>query len=442
MSQLTTYKIPYTSEYDFIELRRQYSAGVRLVYNRLLDDGKDNEIRNLFKTEYNLPLLKSFHIANIISEAKGLYKKHNGRKIIFGSKRKLKEYNKGLISKDELKNIRLRNFNICGEWRYKGNRHFVLDIANDRIIFKQDRKHHYVLNISGLSKKRKSTLLQLQHDCLNKKDSFAISVGTNEIKITFEPKKKRIHLKSNRYIGIDLNPTNIGISVCEDGKVLHTQEFNFSGLIDKFIKSKKASDSKETTYLNNKLDYELLEISNIVAKLQKHYQCRFVFIEDLKFKKSNNLSKRVNRLTKNLWKRNNFVSNLTKHIEIIGGRVFQVNPAYSSIIGNLCHSYSDSVNASIEIGRRGYEVIIRKNKKFYPDLTTDSLKNQWKEHLTEDVKSWKELCAKIKNMKLRYRVSLDESDCSGTHYMKSIKSFVDLYLFNGKSIGLNMYIDA
>jgi hypothetical protein len=62
----------------------------------------------------------------------------------------------------------------------------------------------------------------------------------------------------------------------------------------------------------------------------------------------------------------------------------------------------------LEIGRRGYNVIIKKNKMFYPKLTVKTIKDQWKKYLTEEVKCWKDLHLLIKNSKMKYRVSLDD----------------------------------
>ncbi len=112
-----------------------------------------------------------------------------------------------------------------------------------------------------------------------------------------------------------------------------------------------------------------------------------------------------NRKNKNLWKRELFINNLTKRLNILGINIFKVNPAYSSFIGNLRHDYTDAVNASIEIARRGFEYRIKKNKTgFYPNLL---VKHQWKETATKYT-DWKKFFIEIKNLKLKYRVSLDE----------------------------------
>lgn len=112
-----------------------------------------------------------------------------------------------------------------------------------------------------------------------------------------------------------------------------------------------------------------------------------------------------NRKNKNLWKRELFISNLTKRLSILGIELYSVNPAYSSFIGNLMYDYTDAVNASIEIARRGFEYRIKKNKTgFYPNLL---VKHQWKEMATKYT-DWKKFFIEVKNSKLKYRVSLDE----------------------------------
>jgi hypothetical protein len=61
----------------------------------------------------------------------------------------------------------------------------------------------------------------------------------------------------------------------------------------------------------------------------------------------------------------------------------------------------------MEIGRRGYECIIKKTKQFYPELKLkDVLIDQWKDKINIDnFKTWKDLFNFIKNLELRYRVS-------------------------------------
>ena len=89
------------------------------------------------------------------------------------------------------------------------------------------------------------------------------------------------------------------------------------------------------------------------------------------------------------------------------------------------YSFEDSINASLEIGRRGYNCIILNNKKFYPEFNLSSLKDQWKEHFSDGIKSWKEFYLEIKNSKLKYRVSLNNKVFSHINE----KSNVDYYFY-------------
>jgi IS605 OrfB family transposase len=157
-------------------------------------------------------------------------------------------------------------------------------------------------------------------------------------------------------------------------------------------------------YFQNRLKFETFEISKSISLVTKQFNRKSVFIEDLHFKGSS-IIKISNRKNKNLWKRELFVYNLTKRLNIMGIKLYSVNPSYSSFIGNLMYDYTDAVNASIEIARRGYEYRIKKNKTgFYPNLL---VKHQWKE-MAAKYTDWKKFFIEIKNLKLKYRVSLNK----------------------------------
>jgi hypothetical protein len=91
--------------------------------------------------------------------------------------------------------------------------------------------------------------------------------------------------------------------------------------------------------------------------------------------------------------------------------MYLVNPAYTSTIGNLKYDYYDPINASLEIGRRGYLYNKRgMNDQFYPTLILKSGEHQWKDVLQKDsLKSWVKVHDVIKNSKITYRVPLSET---------------------------------
>ena len=98
---------------------------------------------------------------------------------------------------------------------------------------------------------------------------------------------------------------------------------------------------------------------------------------------------------------------------------------YSSVIGNLMYNYTDPINASIEIARRGAQVIFEKEKtkrKFYPEFKISSLKYQWKEQFSE-CKDWKAIFLQIKNSKMKYRVSLPIEQIGRVFSLNCVKSY-------------------
>ena len=93
---------------------------------------------------------------------------------------------------------------------------------------------------------------------------------------------------------------------------------------------------------------------------------------------------------------------------IFGYELVEVNPAYSSFIGNLLYGSEncpDMIASSIEIARRGF----KKYSKgwFYPIFSIEHLNEQWKQTLS-GIEDWKSAFNKIKKSKLKYRFQLIE----------------------------------
>jgi IS605 OrfB family transposase len=431
---MITIKLQYKSTSEFQQflynIRRQFSNVYRYSYNRFYDNLNKTEIYNLILSLNNIELINGRLISDCIDFASQLYEKDkkSNHKSIFGGKYNFYQKCKNKITKEQFLQKRLIYLYLQGEKSQNGNRFFNLDFINNKIIFKYNRYNHFDLQVKP-SKNQLKQLVQLQDLCQQKQHKFTVTLNENYINISFDVIKHEVtNLFENRLIGIDLNPTNIGVSVLNsDMKLIDSYDFEFSKIINKINSIKKSSNSKEIKYLNNKLNHEIIDISKRISNISKHYKCKFIFIEDLEFKQSNK-GKQFNRLTKNLWKRNIFINNLNKRCEINGQKLFKVNPAYSSFIGNSMYNKVDPVNSSIEIARRGYECIIKKSKKFYPDIRLkESLIHQWKETVNEIPNSWKELFDLIKNSKLSYRVSLNDIN-SFNVFSKKVR-MCDIYQF-------------
>ena len=191
-------------------------------------------------------------------------------------------------------------------------------------------------------------------------------------------------------------------------------------------KSGKSSSDSSSKYLKNKSKFEKIQVCYDIIKLLDYWKCSKLCIEDLNIKSSNKGNGKIfNRLCNNVWNRSLIVNKLKMLSNIYNFELVEVNPAYSSFVGNLLYGSNncpDMVASSIEIGRRGY----KKYSKgwFYPEFNVENLNEQWKQTLNL-VKSWKELYLKIKESKLKYRflLNLDYAVFSKFHKQKLLNVY-------------------
>lgn len=345
----------------------------------------------------------------------------------------LKQYLKKLISKKEYCKQKLIPINIQGEKLANGNRMFDFDFQNSKLTFKMFKNEKTEIQICLPKGKQLKELLRVQELTEQKQITITVSFNNEFVWITFDESLLKIEeefrdLKKNRVLGLDLNPNYIGLSILEfdtnnEFKVLHKQIFDFTELNKKSGKSSSNSSSK---YLKNKSKFEKIQICYDIINLLNYWKCSKLCIEDLNIKSSNkNQGKNFNRLCNNVWNRSLIVNKLKMLSNIYNFELVEVNPAYSSFIGNLFYGSNecpDMIASSIEIARRGY----KKFEKgwFYPEFNVDNLNEQWKQ--TEiGIKSWKELYLKMKESKLKYRflLNLDYAVFSKFHKQKSINVY-------------------
>lgn len=329
----------------------------------------------------------------------------------------LKQYLKKLISKEEYCKQKLIPIWIVGEQSKNGNRMFNFDFQNSKLTFKLSRNNHQEIEVCLPKGKQLKELLKIQELAKQKKITITISFNNEFVWVTFDESLLKIEeefkdLKKNRVLGLDLNPNYIGLSVLEFNKndefeVLHKQVFDFTELNKK---SNKSSSNSSSIYLKNKSKFEKIQVCYDIVNLLDYWKCSKLCIEDLNIKSSNKGSgKNFNRLCNNVWNRSLIVNKLRMLSNIYNFELVEVNPAYSSFIGNILYgnnSTPDMIASSIEIARRGF----KKYSKgwFYPEFNIDNL-NELQKQTLNLVKSWKELYQKIKESKLKYRFLLQDS---------------------------------
>ena len=420
---MKTIKLPVNFNESIEEDIRVYSSVVRYSFNRFQKGMKIKEVYHDCIQKFNL----GSHLINSANrEAQSIFKREGQKKVIFG------DFNrrvKGLISNEEFKNSKSRGLTSEGECPQKGNRHFKFDILNNTITYKRNRKEHVNLSLPNLKKKVKEELLKIQYLMEEKKLPVTIKLKNGYIFITFDESivhnvLKLKDLKSNRVMGIDLNPNYIGFSVLD-----FNEDDSFSvikkGVFDVSLLNKD--------FNKNKKRHELRELNHKLIRFCEHYKVSKICIEDLSIKSSDKgHGKTFNRLCNNQWNREVTVSNLKVLTSTYGIELIDVNPIYSSFVGNL--EYGDSVTpdmiaSSIEIGRRGYKKFSK--GWFYPTLNLEKVKNkfnQWKEEIYSDVKSWKELYDNIKKSGMRYRFQLNESDAVFKRFYHKMNIIIQFYI--------------
>ncbi len=424
---MKTIKLPieYSNRDDLnivSEYIRLQNNVIRIAYNRFKDNYSEKDIRNYLKSmnlNSDLINIDSWFIQSAIYKAKEMFKKDSEfeksnnffPKRIFGSKSNLIKRSKNLIDKETYKNNRSLPLLIIGEAPKKGNRKFNFTNLN-YITFKPFFKCRINISLPKLRNNYKKDLNLLIKFSNSNEIPYQVQLSKRFIWITFDEEKlynlekeenklsKSTNCIKNRYCGIDLNPNYIGFSVKNEDKIIHTEQIDLKKLTGKNISS-------------NKLDHETKEIFHYIGRKLKSLNVEYIFLEDLNFKNGNKgLGKRFNRLTINQWNRNTPFEILSKYFK---SKIFKVNAAYSSTIGNCLYNFPDPINASLEIARRGFEVIILKkknkegNSSFYPEFNLLKMREEIRNQTAHlELNSWKELHTFLKNSKLRYRVSLDE----------------------------------
>lgn len=459
-------------------LQKDYSISFRKLYNNI-DKIKDKPFLN------TLPIKSTKQIEYLQKEIEKFYKIHQANKlriqnninklesksklslkefkhlqylhkslnknICFGNKNELIKLSKGEGNLDIWQESRLLPLVFYGETSKFGNRFFDLKtISEGKIIFKYTKDLH--INLIFNTKRHKNDLIKLQELILNKEIPVTVKLTSELLYITFDESKlagnyldinkyykeinhvidsdKRKELIANHYrehenklkenkldrvLAIDLNPDGIGYSVLNKDLIIVAKGFiNVSKLLNA-----------------DKRKYETTIMIKHLFKLIKHYRCHSIVIEDLTGISSvTDLGNKIsNRKVKNLWNRELINNIITRRCNEQGIIKVEVNPAYSSFIGNILHNEYDPIASSLEIGRRGLNKYKSKSQ-LYPDFCIDSFVNDKRYDKIKLCKNWKDLRWLFITSKWNYRRSLSKfKDVIQEHKLESYKSQAQVLVF-------------
>ena len=407
---MKTVKLTICNNVDVLDDMRVFSSIVRVAFNRYHDGLEEKEVRSYCNARFNH---NSWFIQSAIKEAAALYKLNGNKHILFGGKNNLRQYMRGIIDKATFKYRRMFPVGSQGEKQHKGNRLFSFDLENQRLVYKPRKDRHVEIRFLPMKKKIAEELAKVQELAEQNKITISVKLSDKYAWLTYDESliydARYTKLQTKRVLGIDMNPNYLGVSVIGFGKheefrILHKQVFDLSQLTGS---SGKASADSKSKYLTNKLRHETIAIAHEISKLVGVWKCKTVAVEELSIKpKDLKKGKKLNKLCNNKWERRLFVNKLKMLANLHKYELVEVNPAYSSIVGNFAYGSEntpDMVAASIEIARRAY----KKFEKgwFYPRFNIQYRDEQWKQTLGS-VDDWKALFSKIKETGLKYRFQL------------------------------------
>jgi len=330
------------------QLMRDWGSCARYAYQRTHKDGlTGNAIKVACKPLY-MKKLNQRYIADAVFKTQEIKKDH----VIFGGKKRWRNFLSGLLPKKEWQEARDSELYSRGDRSLKGNPNIrVLSTPAGyklRVGLPGPREFLmfdlYIPEGRKNNKKNYKELLDLYGDCYdvrinNKSGKFQVSIGVEV------PDVKPTYLCSNGVLGIDTNPDGLAVvEIGKDGNLIRHE----------FLKCNRLQFAQHD---KRKSDIEALALQVINKAILAN---KGIVIEDLKFNDGKHGSRKFNRM------RHNFIySQLLKAIERRaikdGVEIRKTNPAFTSIAGILKYQEQYSLNrhtaAALIIGRRGMGIM-------------------------------------------------------------------------------------
>lgn len=454
-SQEITLKIKYKVDVDdfnaILNYVKEYNSVLKFTYNRLVEGIKSTKDLTVEQHKMSNVFTQSHLFNSAQYDAKAIYQLNKDKKVIFGGKKLFLDRVNNKISREEFQLKRLLPLYSVGESIQKGNRLFKI-ISENSILFKpcRDVKINLKLNSIGNNYKKKlNQLIKLQEA---KQIPISYKLDLEYIYIIFDNSKLKNNFyrtKKNRVVAVDMNPNYLGYSIVDwknesEYDIIDKGVFDISLINEKENNLNCSSDDRKKLYIKNKRDYETIKIAHRLFDLAKHYRCEIFSIEKLNIKtKDLDKGKKLNKLINNQWNRNKFINVLKKLVNSSSTTLIEVEPAYSSILGNLVYREErlpDMILSSIEIGRRGIEfqnqylLKIKECKKNIIQPDFDLVKERISKSLEElniqsQFQNFQELYSILKKSKVKYRFLLENSIISRVFSKSYKKSYIKLYNF-------------
>ena len=469
----TPINITNDDKQHLLDYIKQFNSYVKSMYNALVDtpDATKGVLTKNLENHYaDNKLIPSYMMISVFKIAKSIYNRYNttrvkkgleplGHKLIFGGKRLFERRKKNLITNEEYKLKKLMPlFTVGGKIEY-GNRYFKI-LNRDLIEFRPDKNTRFTFQLNDKRLWMLSILKKLQD---NQAIPITYRLDTENIYITYDDSLVNEYeiydVIPNRFIAFDLNPEHIGLVIFDEYlgniNIITAKDYDLSTILKEHKESKCSTDSDVNEYYNNKRKYELREINQSLKELIVHYKCQYIVIENLKF------NKLTGRKCTTQWNKTITVNFLESEFDRSNINLLKINPAFTSIIGNIVHNYKmpDMCRSALEVGLRAITGMhehgfddsnndkkLRANDKHLPivkNYIIGVLENSYNK--TEDTKIKKEILQKInkvkkydkwyfvgkfiKNNNIKFRVTLNTYECV-EDVLKASESLVKIKTFN------------
>ena len=187
---MKTVKLPPKNQIEISPYLQEFNKILRICYNLFRDGLREKEIRAKLKTlNLDLTLVDSWFIQSAIYEAKGLFERTEGKKVIFGGKKSFNLLKQGKLTKEEWKTRRTYPLTLIGEAPQTGNRKFDLDLINEKLTFKPKKGVKFELELPHLHKNLRKEFKLLQASIENKKLAVTIRLSNDTIWLTYDETK-------------------------------------------------------------------------------------------------------------------------------------------------------------------------------------------------------------------------------------------------------------
>ena len=446
---MQTIRIPWrASDEDRVRIadwQRHRAVATRTAYANA-EGRSEKDLRNLLKARFPNHPLGSWDLHCATREGLRLRAAVPDGSMVFGGKTSLLRRQKELIDNNEWKLRRHgRSIEIIGDRTRRGNRHFRIS-EDARTCIVTFLKKDVVLSLPEMHGKQGRLLRGVAKLCDACQMSVTFTLGRTHLSVTFDEMDLRrlqpgqtleqvkiaeqgkgrkgrkrkdpathyaahrekhipaeewpvhpewrdaIPAVSDRAMGIDLNPSWIGLSVIEAGPdpvdleqvrvlshCLHRIQVPFGA--DQSMQQVMANVAAQTINLARAWNIGLIVHEEGLGKLSWSKKSR-------------------NTQTINYWSRNALLSGLARRCRLAGIELRSVWGGYSSTIGNLFFELPDACGAAAEIARRGLAAHAGIKDRL-PAVPPQLDRRRWKDDEPridlDQAETWQEIHRKVKS---------------------------------------------